>query len=851
MKKILFLLLFILVISSCKKDEGDIVAPGNEYTPKIITENYGTAKLVGFVNDKSGNPLSGVTVFFGEEKALTGSDGGYQLNTLSAGSNKRIWFQKSGYASTQKLADIKEDLPNRIDASLFPIDKTDKMNSDGGKIEGKDFSVEIKPGGFVYSDGRPVEVDVIVEVTTFLTSEDEFLDAFPGEFRGTRVNGTETAIESFGFIDVVLKVASGEPVQLADGVTAIIKIKAPQNSPTTIPMWFYYENDAKWIEDGVGSLVDGFYTAEVRHFTKWNWDRPIELRSRIVGRIVDNTGKPIEGAKLVQSGQNKYFQLSTKSIDDGTFEMFTLENFGSKIEAQFDIYGSTIINYTTSPNKGQVNNIGDIKINVNFDNIIPPFVSSNVLNITIDQTAKINGNYFGEQKRAGYKLLLNGNEVETTTWQNDLIEFVVPNGIPVEGTIQIDRDGVLSRIVNYKEGDWTCEIDGIIYDNNDLPTTLFTGIYTLFLARKSLQEIPNCIENLNNLERILLSDNQLISLPESIGNLQNLRGLELNSNQLTTIPESIGNLQNLANLNLGYNKLTTLPESFDNLQSLLTVSFENNNLSSLPNGLEGLGRLQELNLNYNQLTTLPESIGNLQSLQTLNLHKNQLTSLPESFGNLQSLYSIYLGSNRFSRLPESICRLVNLGVISLNGNQLTALPESFGSLQNLKFLYFSNNQLTSLPESIGNLIKLGHLELNDNQINSLPEFIGNLIKLGHLELNDNQLTNLPENFGDLETLRDLHLDNNQLTSLPVSFSSLQNLKVLHLVSNKILNLPENFGDLKRLNELWLSDNKLTSLPESIKNLKSSLRLLHLEGNNFSEEERAKVEEWLPGTEIIW
>ena len=852
MKKILFLFLFILVVSSCSDDENDIVSHGKgDYTPKIITETYGNAKLVGFVNDKSGNPLAGVTVFFGEEKALTGSDGGYQLNTLSAGSNKRIWFQKSGYASTQKLADIKEDLPNRIDASLFPIDKTGKMTSDGGLIEGKDFSLEIQPGGFVYSDGSPVEEDVTAEVTAFLTSEDEFLDAFPGEFRGTRENGTETAIESFGFIDVVLKVASGEPVQLADGVTAIIKIKAPQNAPTTIPMWHYDEVKAQWIEEGIGKLDNGFYTAEVSHFTKWNWDRPYNETSKIVGRVIDSNGNPVEGASVVQKGITYKFQNSAKTNAEGEFELLTPESNESEIEAQFDIYGSTIINYTTSPNKGQVNNVGDIKIDVSIENVMPPFISSDVLYITIGQTAKIKGSYFGGQKRAGYKLLLNGNEVVTKTWKNDLIEFVVPNGIPEEGIIQIDREGVLSRIVNYKEGDWTCEIDGEIYNNNDLPTTVFKGIYTLFLARKSLQEIPNCIENLNNLEQILLSDNQLKSLPESFGNLQNLRQLELNNNQLTTLPESIGILQNLANLNLGYNKLTTLPESFGNLQSLLTVSFEYNNLSSLPNDLGGLGRLQELNLNYNQLTTLPESIGILQSLQTLNLQKNQLTSLPESFGNLQSLYSIYLGSNRFSRLPESICSLVNLGVISLNDNQLTGLPECFGSLQNLKFLYFSNNQLTSLPESIGNLIKLGHLELNDNQINSLPEFIGNLIKLGHLELNDNQLTNLPENFGDLETLRDLHLNNNQLTSLPVSFSSLQNLKVLHLVSNKILNLPENFGDLKRLNELWLSDNQLTSLPESIKNLKSSLRLLHLEGNNFSEEERAKVEEWLPGTEIYW
>jgi len=195
MKKILLISLLLLVVFSCKDDESDIVSPDREYAPKIIQETYGNAKLVGFVNDKNGRPLADATVFFGAEKTTTGSDGSYQLNTLSVGANKRIWFEKDGYASTQKLADISEELPNRIDASLFPIGKTMKMTSDGGTIEAENFSVEIEPGGFIYSDGTPVEEDVSVEATAFLATDDELLNAFPGEFRGTRTDATTTAIE--------------------------------------------------------------------------------------------------------------------------------------------------------------------------------------------------------------------------------------------------------------------------------------------------------------------------------------------------------------------------------------------------------------------------------------------------------------------------------------------------------------------------------------------------------------------------------------------------------------------------------------------------------------------------------
>lgn len=620
-------------------------------------------------------------------------------------------------------------MPNRIDASLFPIDKTGKMNSDGGKTEGKDFSVEIKPGGFVYSDGRSVEEDVFVEVTAFLNSEDEFLDAFPGEFRGTRENGSETAIESFGFIDVVLKVKSGEPVQLADGVTATIKIKAPENSPTTIPMWHYDEDKAQWIEEGVGKLDNGFYTAEVSHFTKWNWDRPYDETSKIIGRVVDNSGNPIEGASVVQKGITYKFQNSAKTNAEGEFELLTPESNESEIEAYFDIYGSTIINYTTSPNKGQVNNVGDIKIDVSVDNIIPPFISSNVLYITIGQTTKIRGKYFGEEKRAGYKLLLNGNEVATKTWENDLIEFVVPNGIAEEGVIQIDRDGVLSREVNYKEGDWTCEIKGDIYDNN------------------------------NQLTYLYLSNRILIHLPNCIGNLQNLKELHLSNNRLSSLPESFGNLRNL----------------------------------------------QELDLHYNDLTSLPKSFSNLRNLRLLDLHSNPLSSLPESIGNLQNLRELDLTLTSINSLPENIVNLQNLEILNLENNDFVILSKSIVNLQNLKTLNLKSNDLTSLPESIDNLQNLKVLELGYNQLYSLSESIGNL----------------------------------------------QNLEELWLRGNLLTTLPENIGNLQSLESITLERNQLSSLPESIKNLKENLNFLNLGDNNFSEEEKAKVEEWLPNTDIRW
>jgi Leucine-rich repeat (LRR) protein len=733
--KIVLISLLLIAINSCRKEDDILIDNNRKYTPEIIKEDYGQGRVVGFAKDRAGNALSNVRVYFGEHTSITNGEGKFELTQVSKGLKKRIWFEKEGYAKTQKLINVSEDLPNRVDATLFNIEKTAKLTDEGGKIEGDDFSVEIEPGGFVYPDGEVVEGEVTVSVTPFLISDENFIDAFPGEFRGTREDGSETAIESFGFINVDLQDENGEPVQLADGVKANIQIKAPSNSPSTIPMWYYDFKKAQWIEEGSGSFANGIYTATVNHFTPWNWDKPVELRAKIIGKVVDNDGNPIEGANLVQTAKNRRFQLSTKSEEDGTFEMFTLENLDVEIEAQFDIYGSVVIDYTTSGS--QLNDIGEIVIEISLDNVMPPIISNDILYITMNKVAKIRGSYFGIDKKQGYKLLLNGNEINTLTWQNDLIEFVVPNDIPAEGTIQLDRTGKSTQ-VNYKEGDWTCEINGVPYDNNNLPIKY--NRFTLNFNGSGLTEIPSCIENLNSLEVLKLYFNQLISLPESFSNLNNLVELNLSENELTSLPENFGNLNNLQELSLSINQLTSLPENFGNLDNL-----------------------QELSLSINQLTSLPESFGNLINLDRLGLEFNKLTSLPESFGYLKYLKDL-----------------------SLNENQLTKLPESFGNMNNLKYLHLEGNQLNILPESIGNLNNLEKLNLEENKLTSLPESIGNLNNLEKLYLEGNKLTSLPESIGNLNNLEWLFLEGNQLSTLPESIKNLKNtLEYLSLVGNPI------------------------------------------------------------------
>ena len=92
-----------------------------------------------------------------------------------------------------------------------------------------------------------------------------------------------------------------------------------------------------------------------------------------------------------------------------------------------------------------------------------------------------------------------------------------------------------------------CNIGGVKHYENTV---------SLDLYYMRLNELPDCIGNLTNLEYLNLNRNQLTALPESIGNLINMEVMSFMNNQLTSLPESIGNLTNLKELYLTGNNFS-------------------------------------------------------------------------------------------------------------------------------------------------------------------------------------------------------------------------------------------------------------------------------------------------------
>ncbi len=110
---------------------------------------------------------------------------------------------------------------------------------------------------------------------------------------------------------------------------------------------------------------------------------------------------------------------------------------------------------------------------------------------------------------------------------------------------------------------------------------------------------------------------------------------------------------------------------------------------------------------------------------------------------------------------------------------------------------------------------------------------------------------VPMPFQGFAQLRELWLNSNQLSNLPEDvFAGLVGLRELYLSFNQLSNLPEHiFASLTQLRWLMLASNQLSNLPEHVFDGLAQLRGLDLGFNQLSEQEKQKIKEQLPNTEI--
>ena len=167
-----------------------------------------------------------------------------------------------------------------------------------------------------------------------------------------------------------------------------------------------------------------------------------------------------------------------------------------------------------------------------------------------------------------------------------------------------------------------------------------------------------------------LADNGLDNIPENIDQLLNLQTLILNDNDISKLPEFILSLKNIQILRINNNNLTELPANINELSNLKELSVSNNNLHYIPTSLALMQNLEVLNLDNNNISSFVIDCSNLKKLVILNLSSNQIKKLPASIKELKNLISLDLSNNPIEYLPVGIYELPNLSYIDVRNTKI-------------------------------------------------------------------------------------------------------------------------------------------------------------------------------------
>ena len=296
---LLTVILVLALVWGCSDDDSNPTDPGGG-------TDVGT--ISGVVSEPDGSPLSGAVATTGDRTTTSNEQGYFVLTDVPVG-DTLLGISASGHMSTFRVLAVSADgSTHYADIVLVEVETATVDGAAGGTVStgDGDGSVIFAANSFVDAAGNPYTGQVNVQLNALLPTDDEFYGTFPGEFAGIDENGDEVPFISFGFMTVKLMSAAMAPLQLAEGTTATMNLTIGSSkaalAPATIPMWYFDESGMVWRQDGEAVLEGDFYTADVSHFTSWNWDLPVTDICSITGSVVDENGEPVRGARVVSQG---------------------------------------------------------------------------------------------------------------------------------------------------------------------------------------------------------------------------------------------------------------------------------------------------------------------------------------------------------------------------------------------------------------------------------------------------------------------------------------------------------------------------------------------------------------------
>ena len=301
-----FLLVFLLGLASCHKDDESIVE-GETTTQSPQVNSTTTGDILGYVYDEQNNPVQGANVTMLKEATTTDQYGVFKFKNVELDQfGTYLQVTKAGFIVGSDMIDALPGEQHTSRVRLLKLDPTGTFAaSSGGSIavEGGG-QVVFAPASIVSEDGSPYTGTVRVTAKRLATNDPYLSDMMPGGLLAIDDEGATVTLGSMGMVAVELRDAAGSELNIAPGETAEITFPIADGqqsaAPAEIKLWSFDESQGRWIEEGSAIRSGANYIANVSHFSFWNCDAPFPVVG-VCGKILFEDGSPAANVQITMT----------------------------------------------------------------------------------------------------------------------------------------------------------------------------------------------------------------------------------------------------------------------------------------------------------------------------------------------------------------------------------------------------------------------------------------------------------------------------------------------------------------------------------------------------------------------
>ena len=361
MKKIkkgiqIFLLLLLI---ACEKPSLNVVDVNPDVTvPPIVStnfsENFGApinSDFIGSVFDTNNFPVVGANIIIGAATATTDENGVFIIKEATVNENfAYIKASKSGYINGSRAV-IPTTGTNNISIMLLEQNEVGTINSGEVKTIASNGASVTLNGDFVKEDGSSYSGAVKVSLHHLNPIDENMPNQMPGMLYAENSDGEERMLQTLGMLSVELKGSAGEDLNISTGSSAEIIIPLDPSlltiAPSTIPLWYFDEENGYWKEEGEAILIGTNYIGTVTHFSFWNCDIPAEA-VRFNVSVTDDADVPLVFSRVTITS-NTFGTRGGFTNEDGVVnglipsnEVLVLEVFDADICGTNPIYTESV-----------------------------------------------------------------------------------------------------------------------------------------------------------------------------------------------------------------------------------------------------------------------------------------------------------------------------------------------------------------------------------------------------------------------------------------------------------------------------------------------------------------------------